>query len=193
MRDHTAIRRGSEDLENIAGAPDTVALRLLWSGTRIRVQSWSDCVLPPAALESVVGAPWPTVVGCSSGDHTRVLCLGPADWLVLSDAAAGALVRALETAKGPTLSVTDLSQGIVAIEVAGACARDLLAKACGLDVHARSLRRGVCARTRFAGIAVIVYAVGEDGVFHCYVSRSYVQYLFQWLTDGAAEFLQASS
>lgn len=194
MRDTTAIQREIEDIEDPAMDPDAVSVRLLSPGTRIRVQSWGDSGLLPAALEAVVGAPWPTAVGCSSGDRTRVLCFGPTDWLVLSDGAADAPVRDLEeAAKGSTLSVTDVSQGLVAIEVAGACARDLLAKACGLDVHARSFRPGVCARTRFADVAVIVHPVGDGAAFHCYVSRSYGEYLLQWLTDAAAEFLEAAS
>lgn len=194
MRDTTALQRKIEDVEGVARNRDAVSLRLLLPGTRIRVQSWSDSGLPQAALAAVVGAPWPTVVGRSSGDRTRVLCFGPTDWLVLSDGAADAWVRDLEeAAKGSTLSVTDVSQGLVAIEVAGVFARDLLAKACSLDVHARAFGPGVCARTRFADIAVIVHVVADGDAFHCYVSRSYVEYLLQWLTDAAAEFLAASS
>jgi len=193
MRDPTAVQRGIEHSEDPSMERDAVSLRLLPFGTRIRVQSWGASDLP-ASLAAVVGAPWPTAVGRSNGAQTRVLCFGPTDWLVLSDGAADALVRDLEeAAKDSTLSVTDLSQGIVAIEVAGACARDLLAKACGLDVHARIFGPGVCARTRFADIAVIVHAVGDGAAFHCYVSRSYVDYLFEWLTDAAAEFLEVRS
>lgn len=196
MRDATTLRREIEGSEGVASQRDAVSLRLLLPGTRIRVQSWRDSGVPQAALAAVVGAPWPTAVGCSSGDRTRVLCFGPTDWLVVSDGAADAVLRDLEqAAKDSTLSVTDVSQGLVAIEIAGVFARDLLAKACGLDVHARDFGPGVCARTRFADVAVIVQAVGEGATFHChcYVSRSYVDYLMQWLTDAAAEFLEAAS
>lgn len=194
MRDTTALQRKIEDIEGVASNRDAVSIRLLLPGTRIRVQSWSDSGLPQAALAALIGAPWPTAVGRSSGDRARVLCFGPTDWLVLSEGAADALVRVLEeAAAGSTLSVTDLSQGLVAIEVAGVFARDVLAKACGLDVHARAFGPGTCARTRFADIAVIVHVVAGGDAFHCYVSRSYVEYLLQWLTDAAAEFLAASS
>ena len=52
--------------------------------------------------------------------------------------------------------VTDLSASRAVIEIAGAHARTLLQKGCGLDLHPREFGPGQCAQTLFAKLPVII-------------------------------------
>jgi sarcosine oxidase subunit gamma len=136
----------------------------------------------------------------------RVLCVAPGEWLFISyeqDAArireafaadlldekpaahassAGRLERA---AAGRGAVLVDITDGVAAFEAQGPAVRDLLAQGCGLDFHPRSFPPGLCARTRFAQIAVLIDCLDELR-FVLYVSRSYAHYLQSWLTDAAS-------
>jgi sarcosine oxidase, subunit gamma len=186
MRNARVVTEAEQPVE--PGA--SISLKQLWLGTRIRVQTWSND-LSLGTLESSTGATWPMEVGEVSGKRCRVLCTGPGNWLVVCDGRPETLMQELErAAAGLSLCVTDMSQGVVAVEVAGTLARELLSKGCGLDFHARAFPAGRCTRTRFAGLAVTIDAI-EDTVFHCYVRRSHAQYLFDWLSDAAIDLEDA--
>jgi sarcosine oxidase, subunit gamma len=118
-----------------------------------------------------------------------VLCYGPVDWLVISGEPAGPLVQRLDAVfGGSTFVVTDQSQGLGTLEIRGPRSRELLSKACGLDLHPRVFTEGSCARTRLASVPAILDAPGGD-LFTCAVARSYLSYVRRWLSDAAVEFL----
>jgi sarcosine oxidase, subunit gamma len=156
--------------------------------TKLHVQTW-DCDMTTAArAAAVLSIAWPASVGAASGTHTRVLCYGPADWLIVSREPTGPLVQRLEAVfGGSTFIVTDQSQGLGTLEIRGPRSRELLSKACGLDLHPRGFAVGSCARTRLASVPVIVDAP-EGDLFTCAVARSYLSYLQRWLSDAALEF-----
>lgn len=151
-----------------------------------RVRSWQLALEPPTALGTITGAPWPTRVGTSGGD---VLCLGPSDWIVISDRReGGALVRELEAAAaGADLCIADVTQSLCGVAVHEPPARDLLSKGCGLDLHRAVFTPGMCTRTRLAGIVSIVHCADDGRTFRCFVARSHLLYVVDWLTDAAVE------
>jgi len=124
------------------------------------------------------------------GGQVRLLDVGPAEWLVVSDILdAPTLQNSLDRhLKSSSLVAVDVSCGLKALRVEGGDARELLSKGCGLDLHPHSFPAGRVTRTRFAQLAVILDCIDPAPRFDLYVGRSYVAYLESWLTDAAREF-----
>jgi sarcosine oxidase, subunit gamma len=157
-------------------------------GSIIRVQSWNTHSGAPA-IESAPGVSWPSVVGVVARGRADILCIGPADWLVVAgDCDANILRQWLGGVfEDPAFRATDLSQAFSRIEIKGAEVRDLLAKGCSLDLHPPLFAPGRAVCTRFAGMPVIVHCTGAFA-FELIVTRSYVEYLMSWLADAELEF-----
>jgi sarcosine oxidase, subunit gamma len=141
-----------------------------------------DLLLPTepctAAAKGQIGALW----------------LGPDQWLLTcpaSDVAGliGALRAALADAHA---AITDLSDGRVALRVAGPSARDVLAKGTPLDLHPREFPPGRCAGTLLAKATVVIHLLDDNPErgpsFDVYVARSFAHYLWTWLEDAGREY-----
>jgi sarcosine oxidase, subunit gamma len=127
------------------------------------------------------------------GDLTA-LWLGPDAWLLTCppDAVAvqiGDLRIALADVHA---AITDISDGRVALRLAGPNARDVLAKGCPLDLHPRAFAIGNCAGSLLAKASVLLHLVDDDGrrgpTIDVYVARSFAHYLFAWLEDAGREY-----
>ena len=155
----------------------------------IRVQTWDSQAVAPSKVEETLGIAWPQKTGTVARGRADILCTGPTDWLVVAaDLDAGALVHRLDEAfEGSEFRATDVSQALARIEIDGPDARVLLSKGCSLDLHPSRFPPGRCARTRFAGMPVIVRCMKES-TFECVVTSSYADYLRSWLTDATMEF-----
>jgi len=159
------------------------AIRELGSCAKVRVVTWGSEFLPGtvAALSSLAGV--------------VALRTGPSDWLLVSETAHGvavngdAILRVARDALAGDASVraVDVSQALAAIEIIGVRARELLEKACAVDLHPRAFAVGSSTRTRFANVAAIVLRAGDEE-FRCYVARSHRDYVLSWLNDAAAEW-----
>jgi sarcosine oxidase subunit gamma len=158
----------------------------------IRVQTWdSDAGVPPK-VEQALGLIWPQQTGAVATGGADVICTGSTDWLMMaSDPDSVALLRVLgEAFEESAFRATDVSSSLVRIRISGSKARELLAKACALDLHPAAFLPGRCARTRFAGMPVIIRCT-SNSTFECIVASSYRDYLTAWLTDAALEFAAA--
>jgi heterotetrameric sarcosine oxidase gamma subunit len=89
-------------------------------------------------------------------------------------------------------AATDASSALACFNLKGPAARTVLGMGCGLDLHREVFQAGHCARTRFANVAVIIVAVGDDE-FDLYVDRSVSKYLNDWLVDAGQDSLTQSS
>ncbi|NIR28156.1 MAG: sarcosine oxidase subunit gamma family protein [Gammaproteobacteria bacterium] len=123
------------------------------------------------------------------GEHAA-LWLGPDEWLVLTPPdAEAAVVERLRSALGDRFAaLTDVSGGQTVITLSGKCARDVLAKGCTLDLHARAFGPGRCAQTHIAKSAALIRQTDESPAFEIVVRRSFADYLWQWLEDAAREY-----
>lgn len=135
-----------------------------------------------------------------SGSHTNrvtaVACLSPTEWLVIGTASAAAstavsdaapLLRPLQEAlEGTPFRATTVTHALARIDVEGQAARLLLAKGCSLDLHPSRFSPGRCARTRLAGMPVILWCI-QESTFQCIVASSYRDYLLTWLADAGLE------
>lgn len=145
----------------------------------------------PAQVDVRVGTA-ATPVGLARETNTwladgerEVLWLGPDEWLVVGAAGSGLAIAAeLERAlAGTHRSVVDVSASRVAIDVSGEDRNELLSKGCGLDLHPRFWREGMCAQTLLARVPVILQE-RADGT-RIFVRPSFADYLVDWLLDAA--------
>lgn len=163
--------------------------RLPNSAALIRVQSWSRGARPPEAIERLLEIDWPTQVGEVAGGDLGVICIGPADWLLVSQSEVdpGRVLQAVEEAlQGSSFRATDISSTLVRIRINGAAAPAFLSKMCALDVSSPSFAPGRAPRTLVAGLPVVVRRL-EPAVFECLAPLSYADYLLSWLADANAE------
>ncbi len=163
--------------------------RVLGPCSIIRVQTWDSAARVPSTVEQELGVGWPQSTGVVARGRAEVICVGPADWLLLaSEPDDSSWVGRLDLAfEGTPFRSTDVSQALVRIEMEGAEVRDLLAKGCALDLHPSTFGVGRSARTRLAGMPVVVHCTAESR-FECIVTASYVDFLLAWGADAAVEF-----
>jgi heterotetrameric sarcosine oxidase gamma subunit len=100
------------------------------------------------------------------------LRLGPEEWLCL-----GATARAVESALGSNALVLDVGDSYAGWRIVGAGARDLLARACALDLD--QLAAGAATRTLAAGTHVVLRVL-DDG-YELRIDRSYADWFDAWL------------
>jgi sarcosine oxidase subunit gamma len=154
---------------------DAIEGRILW-----QLKTW----LPPQAEGTraiLERHQLPLRVGQTSDTSgRRVLGIGPQEWLLVSDAP-------IESAQlPPEFAALDVSDGLITLSMQdNDSTRDLLSKGCGLDLHPRLFGVGQCARTRFAQIPLLLSCLDNPRRFELYATRSYKQYLRDWLLDAA--------
>jgi sarcosine oxidase subunit gamma len=144
----------------------------------------------PAALGAALAMALPLEPNTTSQAEGRVaLWLGPDEWLL---AGGKHDVRQLRQALGGArAALVDVGASRVVLELAGARASDVLAKAATLDFHIRAFGVGACAQTNLARTQGIVHRVGA-AQFHLYVRNSFARYLSAWLRDAMAEYTAGS-
>jgi sarcosine oxidase subunit gamma len=143
-----------------------------------------------AALEGVLGCALPRTPNSfnPAPGAGKILWLGPDEYLVMTpDGQEAALAQALRQAAGEAFAaVVELGCGQTVIELAGARAREVLAKGCPLDLHPRVFGPGRCAQSRLARSLVTIVQVDAGPRFELIVRRSFADYLWQWLVDASA-------
>jgi sarcosine oxidase subunit gamma len=115
-------------------------------------------------------------------DGREALWLGPDEWLVTTaDQPATDVIRELESRLGSTTprSVVDASANRVVLELARADRLEMLSAGCGLDLHPRSWREGMCAQTLLANAAVLLQERGE--ATRVLVRPSFAGHIAAWL------------
>ena len=118
-----------------------------------------------------------------------VLWLAPGTWMVVAqDVEDGGLYSRLREELGDRAAVVDQSHGRAVLRLAGASARDVLAKGCRLDLHPRVFTPGMCAQTVIAQIGVLLHQCDEIPTYDLYVFPGYALDFLEWLTSSAAEF-----
>jgi sarcosine oxidase subunit gamma len=118
------------------------------------------------------------------GDR-ELLWLGPDEWLVVGPAGTErAIVDEIEHAlTGVQHSVVGVSAARAVFELTREDRHEMLSKGCGLDLHPRSWRRGMCAQTLLARVPVILQE--RDRATRVFVRPSFAGYLVDWLLDAA--------
>lgn len=160
----------------------------------LRLKAWvATQTLETHPLE-FAGTALPSSTGSTADGAVHILCLGPGEWLAVSDAdeALEEHLRVWNQTRRPAgIAAMNVTDAFAVIQIQGRHARAVLSRGCGLDLHPTQFPRAACARTLFAKIALIVDCVGPER-FDLYLGRSYQAYLHAWLTD-AASFIHLES
>jgi sarcosine oxidase, subunit gamma len=153
------------------------------------VKSWIPESERHGASPRLAGHECPCGVGNITSGPPRVMCVGPAEWLLIAEEAEGSMIPDWHASdlEPHGLAVVEVTDALAVVQAAGPSVREYLAKSCGLDFHARCFGQDHCARTRFAGLAVVVDC-REASRFDLYVARSTLAFLVDWLEDAAVEF-----
>ena len=144
-----------------------------------------------AAIKGVLGFDLPLEPNTvTAKGKVNALWLGPDEWQVttppeedqaLLDKLRGGLA-------GMHSGVTDVGDGRSTVTLAGPRARDLLAKGCGLDLHASTFGPGRCAQSLLARVPALVHQTDDTPSFDITVNRNIAVYLWEWLVDAAGEY-----
>ena len=142
------------------------------------------------AVASALGLEPPVAANTSTrAGPTRCFWLGPDEWFVVAARSGEDLAARLRAAlAGQHVSVVDVGAAYVALQLTGPRAREVLAKACPLDLHPRAFHLGYCAQSNFARTQALVALEDEAPVFHLFVRRSFAGYLADWLLDAMGEY-----
>lgn len=145
-------------------------------------------VAPPTRPTTAAGATHPA-------KGTRILWLGPDEWLVVTaaDRARDLAASLAEALRRQHAAVTDAGDGRAVIGLTGLHAREVLMKGCPLDLDPRAFGPGRSAGTLLARAQVVLDHLAFDGRtgvsdYDIYVARSFAEYLWAWLEDGAREY-----
>jgi sarcosine oxidase subunit gamma len=154
----------------------------------------SDAEAFLAAARDGLGFDLPTTPNSTAGlAAVKALWLGPSEWLLVSAEPVAALAAALSAALDKRhYALNDVSDSRTVLLLAGPRARDLLAKACSLDLHASVFGPGDCAQSSLARVPMLLHQLAEDPdagpTYEIYVHRSLADYAWRWLEVAAAEY-----
>ena len=159
-------------------------------GVRVlRLKSWSS--QSPSDKPAKLGDQHlPTKVGTVEFGATRILCLGPSEWLLVvrGQIEPDPIASLQSLAADRSMDVIDMTDGLTVLELRGWAISRVLEKGCGLDLNSEVFRAGQCTRTRLAQILVALERPAEPHRFVLYAARSYIPYLNSWLINASLEF-----
>src|SRR5215472_7966144 len=114
---------------------------------------------------------------------------GPGHWLAVTEGGDGSsFEKLLRHDLSNLASISDQSDSRAIVRIAGARARDALAKGVPLDLNPRVFTAGDAAVTTVGHIGVHLWQLDEAPTYEFAVSRSYAAAFWRWLIDSAAEF-----
>jgi len=112
------------------------------------------------------------------------LKLGPDEWLLIGDAAAGnALAAAIA---GKPISLVELSSRNIGIGLAGPAIPVVLAAGCPLDLADAAFPVGMATRTVFGKAEIVLWRRASDE-WRIEAWRSFVPYIVAYLTQAVAD------
>lgn len=140
-----------------------------------------------AAVRSRYGLELPTTPTRVEEGGLAFIWSGLGQWLVVAEDGRD-LARELAEAAGAFAAVSDQSDGLAVLRVAGPHARDALIKGVGLDLHPRAFGPGDAAVTVIAHIGAQLWQLDDGPTYEIAIYRSFAGSLWRWLEASAAEF-----
>jgi methylglutamate dehydrogenase subunit D len=139
-----------------------------------------------AKVKALYGIELPTRPGRTAAGAVSFVATGPGAWLAVNEAGPGDWAQSLGEVLAGLASVSDQSDGYVAIRLEGPKVADVLAKGVFLDLHPSTFPVGASAGTVIAHMGVILWR-REELVFDLLTFRSFAASLWHWLEESAAE------
>jgi sarcosine oxidase subunit gamma len=171
------------------GADAPLHLTVTSERALLEIRSW----LPEHKLgqqsATLMGRALPSEVGATQMGPLQVMCLAPAEWLLVAPGQwAATFGRHVAAASEQELVLLDVTDAYATLRVRGRAAGAVLSKGCGVDLHPRAFPSGRCARTRFAHVPLIIHHIDDERGFDLHIARSCLRWLAHWLQDAALEF-----
>ena len=171
--------------------------------TSAQIAVTGDMAAAAATLGAIIDQVPPAHPNHIAGKDPYLLWLAPDKRLIVSQSADRFdLAQRLTTALGGKLAaVSDVTDGLAALDILGPRARDLVAMDCGLDLDPQTFTPLVSARTLFANQPVLIYPLAVPEVrwepgnaripqppnrgYRLHIDRAILHYLWKWLTQAA--------
>lgn len=140
-------------------------------------------------VRDIAGAELPEGPKRSAAGGLSLIGTAPTQWLAIAEDGQGreTLARLHEAVSG-LAAVVDQSDAKAMLRLSGPRIRDVLAKGCSLDLHARAFTPQDAATTQVALIPCQLWMRDEVPTFEVAVPLSYARSFWAWLTESAAEF-----
>ena len=173
-------------------ASDNISLELIDFLGKINVRLKEDDVQARDAVEKYLTYKLPKSAGEVTGNNeTRVLWLGPNEYLLLSeDEKKDNVINGLrEILSDLFCAITDVSDYYLTMRLSGPKSIEVLTKACPLNFDQYLTKGNSCAQSYISKATVLIDRLSDDLVFDILVRWSFADYLWDWLADSSNEFI----
>ena len=128
----------------------------------------------------------PTNLKCNFNSSTRILWMGPQNYLVTSTK-LNLMKDILNDFKDRDFAVTDLSHSRTVIEISGNKPKEVIKKGCPINVN--DLQKGDCANSIFHGVTITIDVLETNPeTLRIYSLRSFGESFYHSFTDASLEF-----
>ena len=128
----------------------------------------------------------PNVLKSSSNPNTRILWIGPNNWIVFSSK-LDLLITEEKKFDNQNFAITDLSYSRTIIEIEGKLTYEVLKKGCPLNID--EFKKGDCANSVYNGISITIdFMSDEPKKVRIFGLRSFGESLHHSITDACLEF-----
>ena len=125
----------------------------------------------------------PDTLKTTFNDKTRILWMGPNNWLVISKKLD--FITTLFDDKN--FAITDLSHSRIIIEIEGDLADEIIKKGCPLNIN--ELEKGDCANSSFHGITVTIdFLSNNPKKIRLFALRSFGESFYHSVSDACLEY-----
>ncbi len=134
----------------------------------------------------VDGLRLPLSLKSSSNSNTRILWLGPDNWLVFSTN-LDLMEKEKNQFKESDFAITDISHSRTIIQLEGSLVNEVLKKGCPLEIN--SFKEGDCANSVYNGITITIDFISDNPKkVRIFGLRSFGESLYHSITDSCLEF-----
>ena len=128
----------------------------------------------------------PSTLRSSFNSNTRILWVGPDNWLVFSSS-LDLIKNAKQQFNETDFAITNISHSRTIIELEGNLVNEVIKKGCPLDIN--TLKEGDCANSIYNGIAITIdYISDKTNKVRISGLRSFGESLHHSITDACLEF-----
>jgi len=132
------------------------------------------------------GLSLPSSLSTTSNSNTRILWLGPNNWLVFSSD-LDLIKKENDMFNEMDFAITNISHSRTIIELEGSLVNEVLKKGCPLDIN--SFKEGECANSVYNGINITIDIISDNPKkVRVLGLRSFGESLYHSITDACLEF-----
>ena len=150
-----------------------------------QISQYKNSVLDISTI-SLDGLSFPSSLKSTSNSNTRILWVGPNNWLVFSSI-LDLIKKEKHQFNETDFAITDISHSRTIIELEGSLVDEVLKKGCPLDIN--SFKNGDCANSVYNGINITIDFISENPKKVRISSlRSFGESFHNSITDACLEF-----